>query len=27
VPRVKRLAQPGWRVVRRVARMTGRTLT
>jgi peptidoglycan/xylan/chitin deacetylase (PgdA/CDA1 family) len=27
VPRLKQLAQPGWRAVRRVARMTGRTLT
>jgi peptidoglycan/xylan/chitin deacetylase (PgdA/CDA1 family) len=27
VPRLKRLAQPGWRAVRRVARMAGRTLT
>jgi peptidoglycan/xylan/chitin deacetylase (PgdA/CDA1 family) len=27
VPRLKQLAQPGWRAVRRVARMAGRTLT
>jgi peptidoglycan/xylan/chitin deacetylase (PgdA/CDA1 family) len=27
VPQVKRLAQPGWRLVRRVARKTGRNLT
>jgi hypothetical protein len=27
MPRLKQLAQPGWRAVRRVARMTGRTLT
>ncbi|MFI7602967.1 polysaccharide deacetylase family protein [Actinoplanes sp. NPDC049681] len=27
VPRLKQLAQPGWRVVRRVARATGRNLT
>jgi peptidoglycan/xylan/chitin deacetylase (PgdA/CDA1 family) len=27
MPRLKRLAQPGWRAVRQVARMTGRTLT
>jgi peptidoglycan/xylan/chitin deacetylase (PgdA/CDA1 family) len=27
MPRLKQLSQPGWRAVRRVARMTGRTLT
>jgi peptidoglycan/xylan/chitin deacetylase (PgdA/CDA1 family) len=27
VPRVKRLAQPGWRVARRLARTAGKTLT
>jgi peptidoglycan/xylan/chitin deacetylase (PgdA/CDA1 family) len=27
VPRLKQIAQPGWRVVRRVARATGRNLT
>jgi peptidoglycan/xylan/chitin deacetylase (PgdA/CDA1 family) len=27
VPRLKQLTQPGWRAVRRVARMAGRTLT
>lgn len=27
VPRLKQLAQPGWRAARRVARMAGRTLT
>ncbi|GGK91515.1 polysaccharide deacetylase family protein [Mangrovihabitans endophyticus] len=27
VPRVKRLAQPGWRVVRRIARRAGKNLT
>jgi hypothetical protein len=27
VPQLKRIAQPGWRAVRRLARATGRNLT